>query len=108
MKKRTERTKVSEVKNVVKAQFEKFPAETIESFKICGYEINELMEEKANDKKLYERLSIIIQKFSYEELKSMSYSSDKIYGIGEFILGTHEEIGITEAKYLEMLTRMIA
>ncbi len=98
----------TQINQNVKNEFEKFPIETLEAFESCGYEITELLTKKSQDNKLLERIAIITKEFNYGELKSISGNDEKIYGIGEFITGGHEQTGISSTKYLELLRKMIA
>lgn len=92
----------------IKREFKKFPIETIQAFESCGYEITEMFTRYPRDNRLLERLSTITKEFNYNELKEMAFNSDKIYGIGEFLTGSHEEVGLTSEKYIELLKKMTA
>lgn len=91
-----------------KREFKKLPIETIQAFESCGYEITEMFTRYPRDKQLLERLSTITKEFNYNELKEMAFNSDKIYGIGEFLTGSHEEVGLSSEKYIELLKKMTA
>ena len=92
----------------LKNEFKKLPIETIQAFESCGYEITEMFTRYPRDNRLLERLSTITKEFNYNELKEMAFNSDKIYGIGEFLTGSHEEVGLTSEKYIELLKKMTA
>ena len=92
----------------IKREFQKLPIETIQAFENCGYEITEMFTRYPRDKHLLERLSTITKEFNYNELREMAFNSDKIYGIGEFLTGSHEEVGLTSEKYIELLKKMTA